>query len=288
VKILVTGGSGFLGSEVIPQLCARGHEVMALARSDAAARRVAILGAQAQPGDLDDPSSVDEAFALSAPDVLINLASLGFGHAPVILAAAEEAGISRGVFVSTTAIFTTLPAPSRRVRVEAEDAIRASAMRWTLVRPTMIYGDPGDRNMVRLLRLLKRSPFVPIPGGGDRLLQPVHVADLASFIVRSAFAEESIDVAYDVAGPDALSLRQVVEAAAAAVGRRPRIIPIPLRPIIVAAQLYEKVAAHPRLKSEQILRLDEDKVFDIGPARTLGYRPMTFAEGISSEARMLV
>jgi uncharacterized protein YbjT (DUF2867 family) len=287
MRVLVTGGSGFLGGQVVPLLRAGGHEVTALARTDRAARRVASLGAQPVRGDLDDAVSVDNAFALAEPDVLINLASLGFGHAPVVVAAAEEAGIARGLFVSTTAIFTTLPAQSRRVRVAAENTIRGSALEWIIVRPTMIYGTPDDRNLVRLLRFLARSPLVPVPGGGACLLQPVQVSDLAGFIAMAAFMDDAVGRAYDVAGPDALSLRDLVATAGAAIGRRPRCVSIPLWPVVAAARAYERVATRPRLQSEQILRLAEDKAFDIQPAQMLGYRPMSFAEGISAEAKML-
>lgn len=288
MKVHVTGGSGFLGGSVIPLLLAAGHEPTALARTDAAAERVAALGASPVPGDLDDPASVDAAFAESGVEVLVNLASLGFGHAPTIVAAAEEAGIERAVFVSTTSIFTRLATGSKPVRVAAEDTVRASCLDWTIVRPTMIYGRPGDRNMARLLRALRRLPVLPLPGGGSALQQPVHVDDLAGAIVAALDRPATVHRAYDVGGPEAIPLRQVVREAAAAVGRRPRLVSLPLAPAIALAKAYEAVSRAPRLKSEQLARLAEDKAVDIGPARRdLDFAPRTFADGIRAEAGML-
>jgi nucleoside-diphosphate-sugar epimerase len=218
--------------------------------------------------------------------VLANLASLGFGHAPAIIAAGEEAGIARALFVSTTAIFTSLPVESRSMRMAAEETIKQSAMEWTIIRPTMIYGGPGDRNMERVLAFLRRSPVVPLPGGGDRLLQPVHVGDLAEFVV-TLLEGGPTGACYNVAGPVALSLRQVVQQAASAMTRRPIVVSVPLRPVVDLVRVYEHISAHPRLKVEQVLRLNEDKVFDISAAVTLGYSPRPFAEGIASEARLL-
>src|ERR1700733_7267589 len=113
---MVTGGSGFLGGYVLRKAAQRGHHVVALARSETAAAAVTALGARPVMGDLDDPRSVADAFAKSRCDVLVNLASLGFGHGLAIVAAAELAGMSRAVFVSTTAVTTPLAARSRQGR----------------------------------------------------------------------------------------------------------------------------------------------------------------------------
>jgi len=102
MRLLVTGGSGFLGGYVLREAARRGHEAVALARSQAAERVVAGHGARAMPGDLDDLGQMAEVFAAARCDALVNLASLGFGHAPAIIGAAQQAGIGRAVFVSTS------------------------------------------------------------------------------------------------------------------------------------------------------------------------------------------
>jgi len=288
MRVHVTGGSGFLGGSVIPRLVAAGHEPSALARTETAAQRIRILGATPIPGDLDDPASVDGAFADSGAETLVNLASLGFGHAPTIVAAAEEAGLKRAVFISTTSIFTRLATASKPVRVAAEDTVRASGLDWTIIRPTMIYGRPGDRNMARLLRGLRRLPILPLPGGGAGLQQPVHVDDLAAAIVNALDRPATARQAYDVAGPEPLTLRTIIEEAGRAVGRRPKLMPVPLAPVVGLVRLYEAVAPSPRLKAEQLARLAEDKAVEIGPARAdLGFDPRSFAEGIGAEAALL-
>lgn len=288
MRVHVTGGSGFLGGSVIPRLVAAGHEPSALARTETAAQRIRALGATPIPGDLDDPASVDGAFADSGAETLVNLASLGFGHAPTIVAAAEEAGLKRAVFISTTSIFTRLATASKPVRVAAEDTVRASGLDWTIIRPTMIYGRPGDRNMARLLRGLRRLPILPLPGGGVGLQQPVHVDDLAAAIVNALDRPVTARQAYDVAGPEPLTLRTIIEEAGRAVGRRPKLMPVPLAPVVGLVRLYEAVAPSPRLKAEQLARLAEDKAVEIGPARAdLGFDPRSFAEGIRAEAALL-
>lgn len=288
-RVHVTGGSGFVGGFVIPSLVRTGHEVSALVRSDQAAERVHTLGAVPIEGDLDSRSSLRAAFRSSAASMLVNIASLGFGHAPAIVDAAENAGFRRTTFVSTTAIFTKLDAPSKAVRTAAELSIRESSLAWTIIRPTMIYGTPGDRNMWRLLRFLRRSPVVPMPGGGRSLQQPVHVDDLAAAIVASIGVDRAIGRAYDVGGPTALTFREIVAQAGAAVGRSPKLVPVPDRTLVRVLRSVEHRGRNLPVRAEQIERLVEDKAFDISAAVSdLGFAPRAFDQGIEAEARMRV
>lgn len=287
MRVLVVGGSGFLGRHVLPILAGRGDEVWALARSGSATDGVVALGARAVRGDASDRRSLDRAMEASGCEAMVCLIPLSSGLGPTVVAAGEQAGIERAVFVSTTAIFTTLDASTTPPRKQAEAAIRASRLLWTIIRPTMIYGEVGDRNLERLLRLLRRTPVVPLPRITGRQ-QPVHVEDCAETVAVALERPIAVGRCYQVAGPDPLSLREMVALAAAAAGRRPVLVPVPVRPLVVLARTYEGVARHPRFRAEQLARLAEDKVFDINPARQdLGHNPRSFADGIAEEVAHL-
>lgn len=289
MTFLVTGGSGFTGSRVVAQLVAAGHQPQVMCRSSQAAATVTELGASAIDGDLDDAASVQSAFEKSGADTLINVASLGFGHVQTIIDATKAAGIKRSIFVSTTAIFTKLPAPSKARRVAAEDAIATSGLNATIIRPTMIYGAPGDRNLERLIALLRKTPLIPVPGRGNHLQQPIYVDDLARAIVNAATATELPDFAYDVAGPQPLAFRDIIEQTTAALDRRVRILPVPLAPIRAVLGIYERLTSTPRLKVEQLDRLEEDKSFDTSAAvRDLDFSSRSFADGITQEVDLIV
>jgi uncharacterized protein YbjT (DUF2867 family) len=288
MRLLVIGGSGFLGGYVLAEAARRGYSCVALARSTAAAAAVSAYDATPLTGDLNDAASLPELFTAARCDALINLASLGFGHAPGIVAAARAAGLDRSVFVSTTAVTTTLPARSKVVRLAAERDIETSGLKWTILRPTMIYGAPGDRNLSRLLTLLRRTPVLPVPGGGRRLQQPVHVADLASAVLAAVEQPAAAGRRYDIAGPEPLPFADLLRTCAEAVGSRTRFVPVPLAPMVAALRGYERFSRNPRIKAEQLERLAEDKAFAIDDAvRDLAFVPRPFTDGIRAEAATL-
>jgi nucleoside-diphosphate-sugar epimerase len=114
----------------------------------------------------------------------------------------------------------------------------------------------------------------------------VHVDDVASAIASALMRPSTGGHAYDVAGPEPLTFRQLVREGAAAVGRRPLLFPIPLRPAVAAIGVYERVSSNPRLWAEQLERLGEDKAFDITPAQDeLGFNPRSFTEGVQAQAK---
>jgi uncharacterized protein YbjT (DUF2867 family) len=275
-KILVIGGTGFTGQRVLALLRPRTDmDVTVFCRDKSRAP----LGFKSVVGDLEDTKSL--AAALKGQDGLIYVASLGFGHAPAVVRACEEQGVKRALFVSTTAIFTQLNAASKKLRVEAEDVITNSSLDWTILRPTMIFGRRGDRNMERLVKYLKRWQIMLVPGTSDSLQQPVFVDDVAQAAVDAFLSPNTVRQAYTVSGAHPLTFAEVVRTTARLMGRKVWLIELPLGPCRLALRLYEKLARHPRLKEEQLLRLNEDKAFTHEEAtHAFGYRPRGFESGI--------
>jgi nucleoside-diphosphate-sugar epimerase len=230
--------------------------------------------------DLRVAALEDEHLPLDGVDSIVYCASMGFGYVPHVLAQCEAAGVKRGLFVSTTAIFTQLPAASREPRVAAETAVRSSALDWTIVRPTMIYGTARDRNISRLLRFLARSPAFPLCG--NALWQPIYVEDLADAVVAALDTPSAVRRIYNVAGAYPIRFDELVRTAARALRRRVLLVPVPLAAAVLAARLTRVVT------EEQIRRLAEDKAFDITEAtRDFGFHPRSFTEGVNQEARAL-
>lgn len=282
MKIFITGATGFTGSRVVPLLLQNGFDVRCLYRISSDRSALTDSKIEWVLGDVSDSQSLTS--AMQGTDVLVNIASLGFGHAESIISAAQKAGIQRAIFISTTAIFTQLNAKSKKVRVAAELAIETSGLKYTILRPTMIYGSPRDRNMWRLIRFMKYSPIVPIFGDGKYLQQPIHVDDVAAAILGCLKADVTIGKSYNIAGKHPLTYNAVIDTIAKGMNKRVWKLHIPSKPIVSLLGLFERIHIPFPIKAEQVLRLNENKDFSYAEAqKDFGFSPLAFEEGIKLE-----
>ena len=284
MKVFVTGATGFTGSRVVPLLLKSGYYVRCLYRASSDRSSLADLNIEWALGDVSDTQSLTS--AMQGTDALVNVASLGFGHADSIISAAKNAGIQRAVFISTTAIFTQLNAGSKKVRVAAELAIETSGLKYTILRPTMIYGSPRDRNMWRLIRFMRLSPIVPIFGDGKYLQQPIYVDDVAQAMVSCLSNDSTIGKSYNIAGQQALTYNDVIDTITKGMNKRVWKIHVPSKPVVSLLRFFERTRIPFPIKAEQVLRLNENKDFSYAEAqRDFGFSPLAFEEGIENELR---
>ena len=282
MKIFVTGATGFTGSHVVPLLLKSGYEVRCLYRASSDRSSLVNLDIEWALGDVSDPQSLTS--AMQGTDALVNIASLGFGHADLIVSAAKSVGIQRAVFISTTAIFTQLNAGSKKVRVAAELAIETSGLKYTILRPTMIYGSPRDRNMWRLIRFMRLSPIVPIFGDGKYLQQPIFVDDVAQALVSCLSNDNTIGKSYNIAGKQALTYNDAIDTIAKQMNKRVWKIHFPSKPVVSLLKFFEQIRLPFPIKAEQVLRLNENKDFSYAEAqKDFGFSPLSFEEGIRLE-----
>ena len=216
MTIVVSGANGFTGRFVCAELQRRQRPFVALLRPGSDTSWMDAHQIPVRFADLNNAQQL--AAQLKGCDALLNVASIGFGAAPSILEACRSAAVRRAVFVSTTAIFTQLNAGSKVVRQAAEAAITSSGLDTTILRPTMIYGTPGDRNMIRLVRWLDRWPVLPVFGNGRSLQQPVHVSDVAWAVVQALETPATIGRQFNISGAAPLTYNDVVRLTAQALG----------------------------------------------------------------------
>lgn len=224
--VLLTGGTGFIGREVIRQLTQAGHRVRLVARRpERAAALAEQYDCEVVAGDVLDPASLQR--AMVGVDAVVHLVgiihetprvSFESAHTQAtanVLAAARAAGVRR--YVHMSALGTRPGAVSRyhRSKWEAEELVRQSGLDWTILRPSLVYG-PGDRSL-NVLAAFMRAPLdfwncysFPNLGGGTAQVQPVAVEEVALAFVRALSNAAALGRTYDLCGPAPITWRELL------------------------------------------------------------------------------
>lgn len=287
--VLVTGAAGLVGSHTCRELARRGWKVRALVRSPTKAdRRLAGIAVDLALGDLRSSDTVRA--AVDGVDAVVHLAAIaiekrGESYEDVnaaatiaLVDASRRAGVRRFVHLSQNGASSASPYRFLRSKGAAQDAVVASELDWTVLRPSVIFG-PEDEFVTVLARLVRLSPVVyPLPGGGSARFQPVAVDDVARVIGVALDRDDSVRQTYPVGGPAALTLKQMIERVLLAMHAQRVLIPVPvalLHPVIAAAQ---RVLPHPPVTTSllELLAID-NTVGDMRVWTTFGLAPTPFA-----------
>jgi uncharacterized protein YbjT (DUF2867 family) len=282
VKILVSGGTGLLGQGFLRILHETGeHEIRCLVRYTSPVER--LDGLELAYGDARDVGSIER--ALRGTEAFVHVA--GIQYTPQVLEAMRATGVERLVVVSSTSAHSRFESRSAP-RLMNEALLPESGLRWTVVRPTMIYGSELDHNMHKLLRFLDRSPVFPLFGSGENLWQPVYYEDLARGLYAALTKPGTEGQTYDLPGLRPLTYLDLVRTAAGTLGKKISIVRLPAEPVRRALQVAEGLRLPLPVSSEQVSRLREDKAYPYGKAREeLDYAPRAFKEGIALEVGRL-
>ncbi len=278
--IVILGGSGFVGRALVARLLAQGERVRVLSRSnDTRARTPA--GAELHVGDVFDGAFLRDAF--DGADAVINLVGIlnergddgaGFRKvyvelAETMLAAMQAAGGRR--LLQMNALHAG-DGESRylQARGEAEARVRASALDWTLFRPSVIAG-PGDGLFCRFAQLLRFAPGLPI-GRADARLQPVWVGDVVEAFVRTLDDATTIGRSYDLVGPEVMTLAQIVRLTAQTKGWTRVVVPLPRAFGRIQAEVGEHLPGKP-ISRDNWRTLQQDSTSDDSGLPKLGIAP---------------
>jgi NADH dehydrogenase len=238
MKILVTGGTGFVGRHLCRELKSRGHSVTALAR---------------QPSKGDLPGGVEKAMGdvtaydsllepMAGKDAVVNLVALSPLFKPSggdemhdrvhrqgtqnVVDAAEEKGVGKILQMSALGADPDGPTAYIRAKGAAEEIVKSSSLRYVIFRPSVIFGDGGE--FVPFTKKLAPPYLTPLPGGGKTRFQPIWIEDLVPMLADAIEDDDYDGGIYEVGGPERLTLAQVARTVHGSEGRPATVVPVPM------------------------------------------------------------
>lgn len=314
---LITGATGFAGAALARRLRAAGCNVRVLVRSAEKLRDQGLQDLDCVEGSVTDPEAVDRAVA--GVDTVFHLAAVyregGLADdvyrevhvrgTELMCEAALRHGVQRFVHCSTVGVHGHIESPPadegyrvspgdiyQQTKWEGEQTAwrfyRANRLALSVVRPTAIFGAEDER-LLKLFRLANRNRIILL-GNGDIYYHLVHVEDLVRGFVLAARVPEAVGEAFIIGGDDYLTLNALVSRVAAWLGKKGKILHLPVQPFQVVGTLCEKalipLGINPPIYRRRVDFFTKSRAFDISKAkRVLGYQPqISVDEGLRQTA----
>ncbi len=258
MRILLTGANGFIGNQLLAGLRARGHEMVAAVRNPAAFR-LKWPGVEALAVDFNrDTTSAAWRSRLAGIDAVINCAGVLHGgrgqdieaiHATAPIAlfdACAAADVRRVVQISAISADAEAGTEYALTKKRADDHLRGLPIDWTILRPSLVYGE-GSYGGTSALRGLAGLPWIsPLPGNGSAAFSPIHIDDLVETVVRVMETDRFARQTLEPVGPEVVTLRDLVGKYRAWLGLPPaRAIAIPMPAMRIAARVADLAGGGP-------------------------------------------
>lgn len=225
MKILVNGGTGFIGSHILNELLSRYPQasIRILSRRVQTAnpwgnRVEFVQGNVVTPGTLSAAvENVDiVVHCVQFPNHPVENPSKGWTYLEVdakgtrnMVRICENQGIRRFIYVSGAGVSPEKKQPWFVAKRLAEESVRGSRMPYVILRPSWVYG-PRDRSLNRFIAFGKYLPFIPVIGSGKNKVQPISVFDVAKVSALSISLSGATNKVFELGGPQELTMDQIL------------------------------------------------------------------------------
>ncbi len=293
--ILVSGGTGSLGSRLCRGLIATGNQVRVLTLpGDPGVAKLKDLGdrCEVRYGDVTRPASLAGLFdgvhtvyhlaaVIIAQDAEV-FERVNVGGVRNMVNGASQAGVGHFVLVSSAAAYHPEGSAYAASKLRGEEVVRAATqLRHTIIRPTLIYDAAGGQEYRMFVDYLKRFPIVPFVGRGKSWKNPVYAEDIVRGLIAVANNPKAYGKTYDFCGGERIRMWDFAKLALDKENHKKSFVPIPIPLCRLIAFGMESLMNTPPLTSYAISRIEENADYDISAAREdLGYRPVGVREGI--------
>jgi uncharacterized protein YbjT (DUF2867 family) len=279
--ILLTGGTGFVGSRIAHALRAEDRDVRALVRDPDDAGRLRAWGCETVAGDMTDAASLSTAVA--GCDAVIHLVAILQGKSSDfervmvqgtrdLVAAAKDAGVRRFVLMSALGFDDDSKdlVPYYGAKWQMEQDVKASGLEHVIFRPSFIFGQEGGA-LQQFKKIAKLAPVTPIPGPGTQRIQPIWVEDVAAYFAAAVDKPEAANRTFELGGPDAVTWNEFWERLKEAQGSRRPSVHIPFALMRAQAVVLELLPKPPVTRDQlKMLAGDDNVVTSPAAAETFG------------------
>lgn len=288
MNIFLAGGTGFVGGHLRRALLERGHAIRLLVhkRGDGFEG-----GVEQVEGDVTLPATFAD--AVKGCDATINLVGIirefprkgiTFERLHVeatrnVVEAALKGGVRRHLQMSALGTREGAVSQYHRTKFRLEEVVRASGLRWTIFRPSIIFG-PRDDFVNKLAGYIRTYPVVPVIGDGEYRLQPISADDVAKCFAQSLEMPETVGKTMELCGPDRFSYNDLLDTIGRVLGK-PHVakLPNPLGIMRVIVPIFQGFSFFP-ITMDQIAMLVEENICDGSWRETFRFEPVRFEEGV--------
>jgi NADH dehydrogenase len=264
--ILVTGGTGFVGSRIVHALRTEARDLRCLVRKSERAAQLDAWGCELVRGDVTDPGSL--ARAVDGVDAIVHLVAIITGKpeefervmtrgTESLVAAAEQAGVRRFVLMSAlgTTEATRELTPYFRSKWAMEQTVQAAPFEHTIFRPSFVFGRDGGV-LPTFLRLVRYAPVTPVVGPGTQRIQPIWVDDVAAYFAKSIDLVGAAGRTFEIGGPDVVTWDGLYSRIASILGKRRAKLHLPFGLMRAQARVIEALPGPSPITPDQVRMLE--------------------------------
>lgn len=269
--ILVTGGTGFVGSHLVRRLAQERIQTRCLVRRASNIGRLKEHGIEVVYGDINDKESLKK--AVKGVETVIHLVGIiveqkgatfeiihtqGTGN---LVEASREAGVKRFIYISALGARENARSRYHITKWEAEQLVINSGMEYVIFRPSIMIGEWGAFITV-LSRIMRQAPVIPVIDGESRV-QPIYVENTVDCIIKSLSEPKTTSRIFEIAGPQQITYRELYLTLMDVLSVKKPTVGIPIWLMFPAAYILERVMDKPPITTQQLIMLEEDNICDI-------------------------
>lgn len=268
-KVFVTGAAGFVGSHLIPILTKSGYSPTGLVKN-LEDKKLVHENIKVIVGDLSKRGQWQN--KLKGYDTVIHLAAEIASKDPKsfeinnviatknLIVSAKKNKVKNIILFSSAAVTSIRQDEYARTKMEQEALVKASKLKYVILRPSMIYGPNDTKNVGWLIKFVKHSPIIPLFGGGEYGRQPVYVEDICK-IVLMLLKKDFPRKIYEIHGFEYISLAKMIKFIIKNLKTKRIIISVPIPFLVLIISLGQKILPSPKFTVDQIESLTSGEKF---------------------------